>query len=155
MTLRALDDADLEPLFEWEKNRAAVELASFTRADPSDRAAFDAHYARIRNDPSVLLRAIDDDDIFVGMVGSYAMDGNREVTYWIDPTRWGQAIASRALALFLSVESTRPLHGRCAEHNLGSAAVLAHGGFVQIGSETSFAAGLDRQVIEHIYRLDS
>ena len=34
-------------------------LAAFTRADPSDRAAFDSHYQRIRSGPSMTLLAID------------------------------------------------------------------------------------------------
>jgi hypothetical protein len=60
----------------------AVEMAAFTRADPSDRAAFDTHCQRIRNDPDVTLRAIDDDAGLVGMVASFTMEGEREVSYW-------------------------------------------------------------------------
>ena len=29
------------------------------------------------------------------------MEGDTELTYWIDRAAWGQGIASRALALFL------------------------------------------------------
>lgn len=128
-------------------------MAAFTRADPSDRDAFDAHYERIRNDPSVMLRAIDDGTGLVGTIGSFTMDGDREITYWIDPARWGEGLASAALSAFLTVEATRPLSARVAEHNLGSATVLARAGFVEIGSETSYADGLGRDVIEHVYRL--
>jgi RimJ/RimL family protein N-acetyltransferase len=77
-------------------------MAAFTRADPSDRGAFDAHYERIRNDPSCTLRAIADDGEFVGTVGSFTMKGEREVTYWIAPARWGRGPASRALLAFLA-----------------------------------------------------
>lgn len=151
--LRNLEDAELDQLFEWEQNRAAVEMAAFTRADPSDRDAFDAHYERIRNDPSVTLRAIDDGNGLVGTIGSFTMQGDREITYWIAPARWGQGIASAALGAFLTEEATRPLMARVAEHNLGSAKVLARAGFMEIGSETSYADGLGRDVVEHIYRL--
>jgi len=42
-----------------------------------------------------------------------------------------------------------------AEHNIGSAKVLARSGFMDSRSgETSLAFGLDTKVIEHIYRLD-
>lgn len=153
ITLRDLDDAELDQLFEWERNPAAVEMAAFTRADPSDRGAFDAHYERIRNDPSVILRAIDDGDGLVGAIGSFTMGGDREITYWIDPARWGEGLASAALSAFLNVEDARPLLARVAEHNLGSATVLARAGFVEIGFETSYADGLGRDVVEHIYRL--
>lgn len=40
--LRDLEDADLDRLFDWERDEAAVEMAAFTRADPSDRDVFDA-----------------------------------------------------------------------------------------------------------------
>ena len=33
----------------------------FTRSDPADRGAFDAHYRRIRSDPDVTIQAIEDD----------------------------------------------------------------------------------------------
>ena len=151
--LRDLDDAELDRLFDWEQDRAAVEMAAFTRADPADRKAFDAHYARIRNDPSVCLRAIDDGNGLVGTIGSFTIDGDREVTYWVDPARWGEGLASEALTMFLTVEKVRPVFARVAEHNLGSARVLAGAGFLVIDSETAYAHGLGRDVIEHIYQL--
>ncbi|WP_394770820.1 GNAT family N-acetyltransferase [Lacisediminihabitans sp.] len=153
ITLRDLRDSEPDQLFEWERHPAAVEMAAFTRADPSDRVAFDTHYERVRNDPSVILRAIDDGDGLVGTIASFTMDGDREVSYWIDPARWGEGLASAALGAFLSVETTRPLFARVAEHNPGSARVLARAGFAEIGTETSFADGLGRDVVEHTYRL--
>ena len=154
ITLRTLVDGDLDALFDWERDPRAVEMAAFTRANPSDRGAFDAHYERIRNDPSCTLRAIDDDGEFVGTVGSYTMEGEREVTYWIAPSRWGQGLASQALRALLEIESTRPIYGRVAEHNAASAKVLARAGFVEVASETAFAPGLGAEVVERIYRLD-
>jgi len=153
VVLRLLDDADLDALFAWERDPRAVQMAAFTRADPSNRAAFDVHYQRIRNDPTVTLRAVDDDNGLVGTVASFMMEGDREVSYWIDPARWGEGLASTALGEFLRVEATRPLLARVAQHNIGSAKVLARGGFVQIGAETSYADGLGREVVEHLYQL--
>jgi RimJ/RimL family protein N-acetyltransferase len=154
ITLRTLADRDLDTLFVWESDPRAVQMAAFTRANPSDRTAFDAHYKRIRNDPSALLRAIDDDAEFVGTVGSFTMEGEREVTYWIAPARWGQGLASQALRAFLAIESTRPIYGRVADHNAASAKVLARAGFVEVGRETSFAPGVGAEIVERIYRLD-
>jgi RimJ/RimL family protein N-acetyltransferase len=155
ITLRPLADADLDKLFVWESDPRAVELAAFTRADPSDRAAFDDHKARIRANPENTVLAIDEDGEFVGTIGSYSMVGDREVTYWIAPIRWGEGIASRALAAFLDYEEMRPLYGRVAEHNVGSATVLLRNGFVEIGTDTGFAPGVGREVVERIFRLDS
>jgi RimJ/RimL family protein N-acetyltransferase len=154
ITLRAFADGDLDALFTWESDPRAVQMAAFTRADPSDRSAFDAHYERVRSDPSNRLLAIDDDGEFVGTVGSFTMEGEREVTYWIAPARWGQGLASRALRAFLAIETTRPLYGRVASHNAASATVLVRAGFVEVGSETAFARGVGAEVVERIYRLD-
>ena len=154
ITLRPLADGDLDELFVWESDPRAVELAAFTRADPSDRAAFDAHYERVRANPENTLLVIEEDGEFAGTIGSYAMEGEREVTYWVAPARWGQGIASRALAAFLELERTRPLYGRVAEHNVGSASVLLRNGFLEVGSGTGFAPGLGREVVERIFRLE-
>jgi len=155
LTLRPLAHGDLDALFVWESDPRAVRLAAFTRADPSDRSAFDAHHERIRNDPSATLLAIDDDAEFVGTVSSFTLDGNREVSYWISPARWGQGLATRALELFLAeIEPTRPIYGRVADHNAASSKVLARAGFAVVGTEISFAPGLGAEVLERIYRLD-
>lgn len=128
ITLRTFADSDLDALFSWESDPRAVKMAAFTRANPSDRRAFDAHYERVRSDPSNTLLAIDDDGAFVGTIGSFTREGEREVTYWISPARWGQGVASRALRALLAIESTRPLYGRVASHNAASAKVLARAG---------------------------
>jgi RimJ/RimL family protein N-acetyltransferase len=154
ITLRTLTDGDLDALFVWESDPRAVQMAAFTRADPSDRGAFDAHYERVRANPANTLLAIDDDGEFVGTVGSFTMEGEREVTYWISPARWAQGLASQALLAFLAIEPTRPLYGRVADHNAASAKVLARAGFVEVASEKSFAPGVGAEIVERIYRLD-
>ena len=154
VTLRTFTDADLDALFAWESDPRAVQMAAFTRADPSDRAAFDAHYERVRANPSNTLLAIDDDGEFAGTVSSFTIEGEREVSYWIAPARWGQGLATQALRAFVALEPTRPLYGRVAAHNAGSAKVLTRAGFVEVGSETSFAPGIGAEIVERIYRLD-
>src|ERR1044072_2999198 len=76
ITLRTFADSDLDALFIWESDPRAVEMAAFTRANPSDRSAFDAHYERVRSNPSNTLLAIDEDGEFVGTVGSFTLEGN-------------------------------------------------------------------------------
>lgn len=154
MRLRDVQDADLDELFEWQRDPDAVAMAAFTAADPSDREAFDRHHRFIRGEPSCTLLAIDVDGTFVGTIGSFPRDQDREVTYWVDPSRWGQGLASTALDLFTRIESERPLFARVAEHNVGSARVLAHAGFVLVGSDTAHANGVGGDVVEGIYRLD-
>jgi RimJ/RimL family protein N-acetyltransferase len=154
ISLRALRDDDLDDLFRWESDPAAATMAAFTRADPADRAAFDAHYQRVRSDPDNTTQAIEEDGALVGMIASFTVEGERELTYWIDPLRWGRGIASSAVRVFIRSETKRPLFARAAAHNLGSSKVLLRNGFKKIGEETSWAAGLGKDVLEHIYRLD-
>ncbi len=87
------------------------------------------------------------------MVGSFTVEGDREVTYWIDPARWGENLASAALTQLRALEAVRPLFARVAEHNIASAKVLVRAGFVRVGVEISDANGLGRHIAEHIYHL--
>ena len=153
LRLRRLIDADLDAVFEWERDPVAVQLAAFTRDDPSNRETFDAHYRKIRSDESNTLLAVEIDGCLVGTISSFTIEGDREVSYWIDPARWGEGLATSALAALLAIETTRPLFARVAEHNVGSAKVLDRAGFVRIGSETSYANGIGRHITEHIYQL--
>jgi RimJ/RimL family protein N-acetyltransferase len=148
IALRALTDADLDELFSWESDPAAAELAAFTRPDPSDRDAFDAHYLRVRANPDVMNRAILRDGVFVGSIATFEMEGDQELTYWVDPARWGQGIASAAVEAMLTIEPRRPLFARAAEHNPGSIRVLERNGFERI----SWADGVGRDVVEYVYR---
>lgn len=153
ITLRALEDADRDALFRWESDLAAARMAAFTRPDPTDRAAFDAHYDRVLANPDNWTRAILEDGTFVGMIASFTLEGDRELTYWVDPSRWGRGIATEAVRLLIADER-RPLHARAAEHNLGSRRVLERNGFVEVGQETSSADGPGKGIKERIYRLD-
>ena len=127
--LRALADADLDSVFAWESDPRANRKAVFTREDPTDRVAFDAHYRRIRADESVLIRAVVHDGQLAGTIGSFSIDGEREVTYWVDPARWGRGIATEALRQLLTIETEQPLHARVAGANSASRRVLEKVGF--------------------------
>ncbi len=154
VTLRALHDDDLDDLFRWESDPTGVRMAAFTRPDPTDRAAFDAHYQRVRSSPDSTTLAIEEDGVFAGMIASFTVDGDRELTYWVDPERWGSGIASTAVQTFIQQETQRPLFARAAAGNLGSSKVLLRNQFIKIGEETSWATGLGEDILEHIYRLD-
>ena len=66
----------------------------------------------------------------------------------------GSGTRVAALRAFLATESTRPLYGRVAGHNVASAKVLSRAGFVEVGSDTGFAAGVGAEVVERIFPLD-
>src|SRR5258708_4199696 len=99
-------DLQLDP----ESNRMAVTI-------PRTAEAFDAHWAKVLDDPGNTTRAILLDGAFVGYVSRFPMDGQDHVGYWIDRTYWGLGIASRALHLLLGEVATRPLVATVATSN--------------------------------------
>jgi RimJ/RimL family protein N-acetyltransferase len=155
VALRPVEDRDLDALFEQGRDPEAVQMAAFTSADPSDRRAFDAHMARVRTAPGITHRAVTCDGQLVGSIASFPIDGQTEITYWIDRAAWGRGIATRAVALLLDLVPDRPLHARAASDNIGSLRVLHKSGFVTVGTEISFAAGRNEEIEEAILRLDS
>lgn len=154
VALRPIEDDDLDALFDQSRDPEAVRMAAFVAADPDDRAAFDAHMAKIRTSPDVTTRAITVDGRLAGTVASFVMAGDHEVTYWIDRSLWGWGIAGRALALLLETVSVRPLFARAASDNVASLRVLQQAGFVVVGTEVAFANGRNGEIEETILRLD-
>ena len=150
--LREVAETDLARFFEFQLDAEASRMAAFTAKDPTDRAAFEAHWERILADPTVRVRTIVQAGEIVGHVASWEEDGRPEVTYWIGKEYWGRGFATSALRLFLAnVNRARPIHARAAADNAGSIRVLEKCGFVQIGSETAFANARGEEVTELVY----
>ena len=84
IALRPVVDDDLGPLFDQSRDPESVWMAAFTPDDPDDRTAFDAHMARVRSLPDVIMRAVTCDNDLVGSIAAFDLDGRTEVTYWID-----------------------------------------------------------------------
>jgi RimJ/RimL family protein N-acetyltransferase len=153
IALREVEDKDLDILFDQMRDPEAVHMAAFTAKDPNDRAAFDAHMHKVRTSPGTLNRVVTRDEELVGTIASFVIDGETELTYWIDRQYWGQGIATRALELLLELETTRPLYARAATDNSASLRVLAKAGFVPIGTEISYANARGGEIEETILRL--
>lgn len=148
--LRPLQRADLDLLFEFERDPAARHMAAFTSRDGDDRAAFDAHWAKLFDDASLLLRAVLADDELVGSASVYGPPHEREVTYWIARAHWGRGIATAALALLVDEEPLRPLRARCAKDNAASLRVLERCGFRVVGEDRGFAGARGVEVEEFV-----
>jgi RimJ/RimL family protein N-acetyltransferase len=152
--LRSVADGDLDAVFDQMRDPEGVWMAAFTAADPSDRAAFDAHMAMIRSSADIWFRAVTCEGQLVGTIAAFVSEGDTEVTYWVDRAWWGRGIASRALALLLDQVTTRPLHARAASDNVASLRVLRKSGFEIIGTEVSFAPARGSEIEETILRKD-
>jgi len=152
--LREVRETDMDLLFEFNLDPEANRMAAFTRQDPSDRAGFDAHIAKILADQSVVMKTVTADGAVVGSIGKFVMFNMPQVTYWIGREHWGKGIATAALKVLLADYPERPIYGMLASDNLGSASVLSKCGFVKIGSDRGFANARGEEIEEHIYRLD-
>src|SRR5688500_17240243 len=109
--LRPVEDSDLPFFFEHQVDPEANFMAAFTHKDPSDRAAFDAHWAKTRADPTLMRRTIVWQGRVAGSVSSYGPEGQPEVTYWLGREFWGKGLATEALRQFLREQRIRPIHG--------------------------------------------
>lgn len=152
--LRPTEVTDLEILFLFQLDKEGSYLAAFTPKDSADKTAYLRKHTKLLHDPSVNNHTIIIDNVIVGSIGKFVMEGDAEITYWIDRKLWKQGIATKALQDFLSIESTRPLFGRVAFDNLGSQKVLEKCGFVKIGVDKGFANARQTEIEEFIYRLD-
>jgi RimJ/RimL family protein N-acetyltransferase len=139
IALRPVRESDLDGLFDQMRDPESVWMAAFTPDDPDDRQWFSGHIAKLLASPDITLRAV---------------EGQTEVTYWIDRAAWGRGIASRALALFLEVVRGRPLYARAASDNAASLRVLEKAGFRVVDTELSFAPARSVDIEEKILRLD-
>ena len=134
VTLRDVIDSDLPIFYEHQLEPDAVQMAAFPARD---RDAFFAHWNRIRSNPTVFNKPILLDEQVVGNIGSYEIEGEREIGYWLGKAYWGKGIATAALKQFLAQLTTRPLYAHVTKANAGSLRVLQKCGFVITGEDTN------------------
>jgi RimJ/RimL family protein N-acetyltransferase len=139
VALRAVRDDDVETFFVHQQDPAASEMAAMP---PRDHAAFVAHWARIRADPSNVLHTVLADGVVAGNIVSWEQSGQRLVGYWIGREHWGRGIATAALGRLLEVLPDRPVHAHVAVANAGSIRVLRKCGFQQAGPPVTGDGGV-------------
>ena len=138
--LREVIDSDLPIFFEHQRDPEAVRMAAF----PSrDRDAFVKHWAKLRREPSKIIRTIVCDGQVAGNIGSWIAENRRLIGYWIGREFWDRGVATAALAAFVAEFKERPLHAFVAEHNVGSIRVLEKCNFVLSPEHDPSIAGED------------
>jgi RimJ/RimL family protein N-acetyltransferase len=156
LLLRAVLHEDLPIFFEYQLDQEANMMAAFTARDPTDRAAFMAHWHKILGIDTCIIRTILFHGQVAGSVSSYEEEGKPEVTYWLGREYWGKGIATWALKELLAHHSLkRPMHARVATDNLGSRRVLEKCGFKVIGESKGFANARGREIEELLLELET
>jgi RimJ/RimL family protein N-acetyltransferase len=153
VSLRPLDDGDLDAIFRQMTDPESIRTAAFTAGNQTDRDAFLERMSRARANPSGSFRVIDVDGAVAGTIASFRIENDLEVTYWIDRTHWGKGVATAALRLLLAETDERPVYARAASDNAGSLRVLEKVGFRRVGVNRDFAPGRGEEIEETILRL--
>ncbi len=154
ITLRPTVLSDLEILFEFQTDVEAGYLAAFMPKNPNDKEAYISKYTKLLADPSINNQTILLNQRIVGSIAKFVMQGDTEITYWIDKPYWRKGIARKALAMFLEIVTMRPIYARVAFDNVGSQKVLEKGGFLKIGTDRGFANARQMEIEEFIYKLE-
>lgn len=149
ISLRAVEDADLPLFFAHQADPVGARMVG----GPSrDREAFMAHWLKTSADPTNVRKTVVLDGAVAGYVGRFYRDGTPEVCYWLGNEFWGKGVATKALALFLVSDKTRPLWGRVAKRNPGSLHVLEKCGF-KIESEDKYTGRDGEEIPEFVLKL--
>jgi RimJ/RimL family protein N-acetyltransferase len=148
--LRDMSGNDLPIFFEQQLDPAANYMAAFTAKDPTDRVAFNTHWAKVLADRSITIKTILYDGQVAGSILSHAWSGEPEISYWLGKEYWGKGIATKALELFLEVQKARPLYARVAKDNIASLHVLNKSGFAVSGESKWFSNARSQEVDELI-----
>jgi len=147
--LRDVTESDLPFFF---KNQSDPEANAMAAEPPRDREAFDAYWAKIMANDTVINRTIEVDGRVAGHLDSYLIEEERQVGYWLGREFWDKGIATEALKQFLGVVKTRPLFAHVAKHNIRSMRVLEKCGFAIIGEDKYVNIGGD-EVEEFVLKL--
>ena len=101
--LRPSVDSDLQVFFEQQLDPESNRMAAFAAKDPGDREKFLTHWAKLQDDPTVIIRTIMVGDAVAGYVASFLRGTEREVCYWLGKKFWGQGIATAAVRKMVSI----------------------------------------------------
>jgi RimJ/RimL family protein N-acetyltransferase len=153
ISLREFEVEDLKFYFKFQKDKAANFMAAFTIKNPDSWNEFESHWHKILGEKSNIIRSIVYKNRVIGNVLSFILDGEREISYWVDRKYWGKGIATKAVRLFLDELAVRPLYARAAYDNIASIAVLYKYGFTKIGSSKFFANARGEEIVEEIFIL--
>lgn len=130
--LRDVHDSDLEAFLAYEHDPEAVRRSRFT---PRPRDAFMKHWrTRVLGDETNLVQTVMVGDDVAGSVVSWWDGDRRFLGYWLGRPYWGRGIGTRALALFLELEQTRPLYADPFHGNTASVRLLERHGFQRAGT---------------------
>ncbi len=100
LKLRQTEIPDLELFFQFQLDKEAIYLAAFTSKDPADKEAYLEKYTKHLNDPAINMQTILLGETIAGSIAKFVMEGDTEITYWIDRNFWGKELQQQHLKSF-------------------------------------------------------
>ncbi len=156
VTLREVQDADLDEFFAQLRDPHAAALAGDTFEAPNERQAFDAHWRHLRQAEDVLVRTIEVAEEtarrVAGHIRNHPEADQHLVSFWIDRAYWGRGVTTSALGQFLDELGHRPVYARVPRHNEAAIVVLRRNGFKPVSEETGYSPERGRMVDEVVLR---
>ena len=128
--IRDVIASDIPSFYVHQRDPAAIHMAAFP---PRNEKEFIDHWKRILGNPGIVKKTIVHDRRVAGNLVGFEQAGKTLIGYWLGREHWGQGVATRALAQFLRVVTTRPVYAFAAKRNAGSLRVLEKCGFMILG----------------------
>src|SRR5947207_15204969 len=114
VVLREVVDSELPIFFEHQRDPEAVRMAAF----PSrDHDAFMTHWAKLRREPSNIIRTIVFDGQVAATIGSWIAGDQRLSGYWIGRELWGRGGVTAARAACVAAVKGAPRQTLIATQN--------------------------------------
>jgi RimJ/RimL family protein N-acetyltransferase len=133
LLLRDLVEADLEVLYEQQREEKAVRRAQFPARD---REPFMTHWrTKVLADPANHVQIVVAGGEVAGSFMAWWRDDRRFIGYWLGQRFWGRGIGTAALRQFLQREQIRPLYADPFIGNTASVRLLERCGFRRVGTD--------------------
>lgn len=154
IVLKETEPADLETLFRHQADEEAGYMAAFINENWKDKDAYLTKWNKLLSGGTVNIRTIVVDHKVAGSVFTWQLGDELQISYGLGKAYWNKGIATHALQQFLDLVPDRPLFGRVAFDNTGSAKVLAKCGFKKIREEQAYAYARKMEIAEFVFLLE-
>src|SRR6516225_11822020 len=141
ITLRKVETSDISIFFEQQLDPEANRMAAFVRADPHDRAAFEAHWRRIMDSTGIVNKTILRGEEVAGHISCYPQEGELEVTYWLGKKHWARESQLKPSKNCFKKLPIGHFSQELRKDNIRSIRVLQKCDFKIIGENKDFAQG--------------
>lgn len=152
--LREVKEEDIPIFFEQQLDAEGYYTTAFVSKNPADKEAYIEGWMEIKDGEGFNAKTVVCGGQIAGYIIKYLRSDLTEIGYWLGEEFRGKGVATKALAEFLKIMTTRPLYARAAKDNVASIRLLEKRGFVMSGEEKIFSPVRGEEVEEVVLRLN-